>query len=78
MEEESLEEPEGMDDTKETVSSGTAGWCSYALKETVPAYVGPIQVQVRLGLSMERASERRLPSLTKALSLVDNHAQKKM
>lgn len=43
---------------------------------TLVANIGPTQVQVRWGLSAERANGHECPSLTKKLCLVDSHLKK--
>lgn len=64
---ERLLEPQGMDNTKETVSSPQQDWCTYEVTDIIAAWIGTIQVQARRGSRVENGQE--LPSLIKKLSL---------
>lgn len=74
---ERLLEPQGMDNTKETVSSPQQDWCTYEVTDIIAAWIGTIQVQARRGSRVENGQE--LPSLIKklSLSLIDSCLQGK-
>lgn len=48
------------------------------LTETMEAYAGPTQVQIRWGPGTEQGTEHELSSLSKKLSPTDNHSHRKI